>query len=146
MTKLQDFARLQGVTERQVQRLIKKYAAELEGMVERRGHNGTWLSEEACDILRGKMKTPPAPVVFEEDPRVSKMEERIAELERRLDEKDKMLTMAQQSLQTAQERVAELLEDSRKVLLLEESNKGLEAKIERMMNATLWERLRGFKK
>lgn len=59
MVKLQDFARECGVTDRQIQRLLKKYAAELDGLYERKGQNGTWLSDDACQLLRSKMKQQP---------------------------------------------------------------------------------------
>ena len=59
MIKLQDFARENGVTDRAIQKHLKTYAAELEGLFERNGPNGTWLSEEACDFLRSKMKRAP---------------------------------------------------------------------------------------
>ena len=62
MIKLRDFAREQGVTDRQVQRLLKKYEAELTGQFERRGQNGTWLTDEACNFLIGKMRTSPVVV------------------------------------------------------------------------------------
>lgn len=62
MIKLQDFATQQGVTDRQVQRLLKKYASELEGLYERKGPNGTWLSPKACEILRSKMRQTPVVV------------------------------------------------------------------------------------
>ena len=67
MIKLQDFARQQGVTDRQVQRLLRKYAADLDGKYERTGPNGTWLSDEACEILRGKMRQAPVTVVTPDD-------------------------------------------------------------------------------
>lgn len=78
MIKLQDFANQQGVTDRQVQRLLKKYEAELEGLYDRKGPNGTWLTDEACDILRGKMKQAPA-AVFEPDPRVGQLQQELEE-------------------------------------------------------------------
>ena len=63
MIKLQDFATQQGVTDRQVQRLLKKYETELAGLYQRKGPNGTWLTEEACEILRSKMKQQPIVLV-----------------------------------------------------------------------------------
>lgn len=74
-TKLQDFAKQQGVTDRQVQRLISKYAAELEGLYERKGPNGTWLSEEACEILRSKMKQQPLSFPKRDEADVRRIEE-----------------------------------------------------------------------
>ena len=62
MTKLQDFAAQQNVTERQIYRLLQKYADELQGLYERRGQNGTWLTDEACEILHSKMRQQPVVV------------------------------------------------------------------------------------
>lgn len=59
MIKLNDFAKQQGVTDRAIQKHLKTYADELEGLYERKGANGTWLTDEACEILRGKMKQQP---------------------------------------------------------------------------------------
>lgn len=87
MIKLQDFAAQQGVTDRQIQRLIKKYESEIEGKFERRGPNGTWLSDEACEILRGKMKKQPI-AVFDEDPQVKRMEAELRDLREQMKEKD----------------------------------------------------------
>ena len=127
MIKLQDFAKNQGVTDRQIQRLMKKYAEELEGLFDRRGPNGTWLSDEACEILRGKMKQAPV-AIFEEDPRLEKLEVENADLQRRLNSANEdfrqyvattsvMLTKAAEQLQLAErageykEKVKELTED-----------------------------------
>lgn len=59
MIKLQDFAHECGITDRQVQRLLKKNEEALKGHFERKGSKGTWLDEEACELLRSKMKTNP---------------------------------------------------------------------------------------
>lgn len=69
MIKLQDFARQMGVTDRAIQKHLKKYAAELEGLYQRKGPNGTWLTEEACEILRNKMRQQPAAVTDAESTR-----------------------------------------------------------------------------
>lgn len=124
--KLQDFAKQQGVTDRQVQRLLKKYEAELEGLFERKGPNGTWLTDEACEILRSKMRQQPV-AVFEEDPRVQRLEERVRELEMQISEKDKMLSLAHQQVQASQEKVAQLQEAGETIARLEANNKVAEA-------------------
>lgn len=121
MIKLQDFAKQQGVTDRAIQKHLKTYEAELEGLFERKGPNGTWLTEEACDILRSKMRQQPI-AFFEEDPRVEQFEERVRELETQIYEKEKMLTLAHQQVQSAQDQVARLQELSAKVPLLEADN------------------------
>lgn len=118
MIKLQDFARQQGVTDRAIQKHLKTYAAELEGLFQRKGPNGTWLTEEACNILRSKMKQAPI-TIMEPDARVGELMDRIKELENRLDEKDKLLILSQGTAQAAQEQVLKLQEDLGQVKLLE---------------------------
>lgn len=129
MIKLQDFAKQQGVTDRAIQKHLKKYEAELEGLFERKGPNGTWLTDEACEILRGKMKQQPV-VVSEPDPRVERLEERVRELEEQVSEKDKLLSLAHQQVQSAQAQVTQLQEASAKVALLEADNKAVRQRAE----------------
>lgn len=125
MIKLQDFATEQGVTDRQVQRLLKKYTDELTGHFERRGSNGTWLDEEACSILRSHMKQQPIVV---SDNSVS---EHIAELEaenRRLHQKMETL---QDLLSTALQKQLALQETQFRLEALEDSKRALEAEKEK---------------
>ena len=111
MIKLQDFARQQGVTDRQIQRLIKKYEAVLDGMVERKGSNGTWLSEDACDVLRSKMKAQPLEAYDgAKDLKITELEERIRELEERIERKDILI----ESMQTREE------EKNKKIIIMED--------------------------
>ena len=84
MIKLQDFAKQQGETDRAIQKHLKTYADECEGLFQRKGPNGTWLTDEACELLRSKMKQAPA-TIFEEDPRVATLEGEVKELRRQLD-------------------------------------------------------------
>ena len=79
MIKLQDFARECGVTDRAIQKHLKTYAEELEGLFQRKGPNGTWLTDEACEILRSKMRQQPL-AVFEADPRIGQLEHELAEV------------------------------------------------------------------
>ena len=118
MIKLQDFARQQGVTDRAVQKQLKKNEAELEGLFVRKGPNGTWLTEEACEILRGKMKIQPV-TILEEDPRVKHLEERVRELEKQVSEKEKLLSVAQQQVQASQEQIAQLQAAEKTIARLE---------------------------
>ena len=60
--KLQDFARDLGVTDRNIQKHIQHHRADLEGHIERRGNNGTWLDEYAQNYIRDLVR--PAPVVY----------------------------------------------------------------------------------
>ena len=79
MIKLQDFARQCGVTDRAIQKHLKTYAAELEGLFQRKGPNGTWLTDEACEILRSKMKQ--NPVVLVDTQSQTELEEAKARIE-----------------------------------------------------------------
>lgn len=90
MKKLQDFAREMGVTDRMIQKHLRTYAAELEGHYERKGPNGTWLDDEAQDIIRSKMRQAPV-AVFEEDPRVNRQQIEIEDLREQLKKKDNVL-------------------------------------------------------
>lgn len=129
MIKLQDFATQQGVTDRQIQRLLKKYEAELEGLYQRKGPNGTWLTDEACEILRSKMRQAPAAVI-EPDSRVEQLEARVRELEDLLMEKDRAVAIAQQQVQQAQQQVSALQEKVVRVYALEEGKKELESRLQ----------------
>ena len=117
MIKLQDFARECGVTDRQIQRLLKKYEEDLTGLYERKGPNGTWLTDEACELLRSKMRQlPPAVIDAETFRENDELKKRIRELETRLSEKEMLVEMAQRRADALQEKVG-------KVYLLEEDKK-----------------------
>lgn len=123
MIKLQDFARECGVTDRAIQKHLKTYAEELEGLYQRKGPNGTWLSEEACRILRSKMKQLPPAVIDGETVRENdELKKRIRELETRLSEKEMLVEMAQRRADALQERVGQ-------VYALEEGKKAAEQEV-----------------
>jgi len=111
--KLQDFASQCGVTDRQIQRLLKKYESEVVGHFERKGVNGTWLDEEACSILRSKMKVKEIAVADET------LQLRIKELEDKIERKDVII----ERLQQREQEKDLLIEDMKSErLLLEEKN------------------------
>lgn len=91
MIKLQDFAKQQGVTDRAIQKHLKTYAEELEGLYQRKGPNGTWLTDEACEILRSKMKQAPV-TVFEASAQEEALRNQIQKLERELFDAQKKYT------------------------------------------------------
>lgn len=145
MVKLQDFAKQQGVTDRQIQRLLKKYEVELEGLFERRNQNGTWLSDEACDILKSKMKTNPVVVIDDE---TEKLRKRIEELEERMERKDLLIEKLQSRVEEKECYIEGIKKEQ---LLLEEQVKeaeserlraeNAEAELERLKGRTLLERI-----
>lgn len=124
MIKLQDFATECNVTDRQVQRLIKKYEAEIEGHFERKGANGTWLDDEACKILRSKMKVKEIVVA---DQNVSELQAQIKELQERMERKDQIIEQLQ---------ARELLKDSR-IDALEKIQLQLEGKKQEEIDAAV---------
>ena len=106
MIKLQDFARQNGVTDRAIQKHLKKYESELEGLFERRGSNGTWLSDEACLFLQGKMKTNPVVVIDNENQEeLERLRKRVQELEERMERKDILIEKLQERVEEQSLRI-----------------------------------------
>lgn len=109
MIKLQDFARQQGVTDRAVQKQLKKHEHELGGLYERKGPNGTWLSEEACDFLRRQMKA--APVALYDDSKdreIEKLNLKIDELSERIHQKDILYAKLQEKVDQKSDQLEDL--------------------------------------
>lgn len=136
-TKIKDFATQMGVSDRQIQRLVKKYEAELSGKIERRGQNGTWLSDEACDFLRSKMKTNPTVVsdrtlLLEKErleAEAKKMHEQIEGLQAfiiKLQQEKEKLALADKEVKMLQEYRAE---DKARIAELQEQNEADKSKI-----------------
>lgn len=109
MIKLQEFARQMSVTDRAIQKHLKKYETELAGLFERKGKNGTWLTDEACEFLRGKMK-PQSVELYDpaKDEEIKRLKERIAYLEDYAAGKEKYIVAMEAAAQMKQERIAEL--------------------------------------
>lgn len=110
MIKLQDFAKQQGVTDRAIQKHLKTYASELEGLYERKGPNGTWLTDEACELLRSKMRQMPMTIMD-----VAAVDQ---ELREKLDEKQSKIEKLQDALLDAKDRI-DVLKDEKRQLELE---------------------------
>lgn len=132
MIKLQDFARECGVTDRAIQKHLKTYAAELEGLYKRKGPNGTWLSDEACEILRSKMRTTQV-MIFD-----ASLNERLQELEKENKELLKEVNAARKEAVEAQKQLLEAkgaqarLEGTQALLEASESRaEALQAEIDR---------------
>lgn len=120
MIKLQDFAVQQGVTDRQVQRLLKKYESELNGLYQRKGPNGTWLTEEACEILRSKMKQQPIVLVDNQ----AQMD--LAEAKAKIEELQEQRVKAAEKLEALYEwkaNKAQLIAEAEQTRLLLDSTK-----------------------
>lgn len=116
MTKLQDFAAQQNVTERQIYRLLQKYADELQGLYERRGQNGTWLTDEACEILHSKMRQ--QPVIISDGSLARQAEELKAKNLELLEE----LHTVQADMIELQKQNTKLIAETSRISLLEADN------------------------
>lgn len=116
MIKLQDFAKECGVTDRAIQKHLVKYADELNGLYERKGPNGTWLSDAACDILRSKMKQ--QPIVVSDGSLARQAEELKAENVQLLKE----LHNVQTDIIELQRQNTKLIAENARISLLEADN------------------------
>lgn len=91
--KLQDFARQHGVTDRTVQKHLKRYESELEGHFERKGPNGTWLDDYAQDFIKGHLIQSPV-VVYDNE--AARLREENLDLQKRLTEAYELLSNARE--------------------------------------------------
>lgn len=114
MIKLQDFARDCGVTDRAIQKHLKKHEKALEGHFHRRGPNGTWLDETAQDYIRSLMKE--TPVVVSD-----------ATLLREKAELQEKYSMALEQIVFLQQQNKQLELENEKIKLLEAQNDDLSA-------------------
>lgn len=106
--KLQDFARQNGVTDRTVQKHLKKHEKALEGHFERKGPHGTWLDEYAQDFIREHLIQSPI-VVYDDE--AGRLKEENLKLQ-------KQLTEAYQRLSDTLEYQRTLLQDLNEQKLL----------------------------
>lgn len=98
-----------GVTDRAIQKHLKKYESELSGLFERRGKSGTWLSDEAIEFLRGKMKVQSVEIYDSaKDDEIVRLKERIAYLEDYAAGKEKYIIALEAATQMKQNRIEEL--------------------------------------
>lgn len=124
--KLQDFAKECGVTDRAIQKHLVKYADELNGLYERKGPNGTWLSDAACDVLRSKMKQ--QPIVVSDGSLARQAKELKAENVQLLKE----LHNVQTDIIELQRQNTKLIAENARISLLEADN---EAKAQQLTDA-----------
>lgn len=119
MIKLQDFANQCGVTDRAIQKHLKKHEKELQGHFERKGPNGTWLDETAQAYIRSLMVTrlPVADAATLNE--LQELKDKNKELEERIERKD----ILYEKLQARLEEKENVLEDYKKqMLLIEDKN------------------------
>jgi len=114
--RLRDWASLNCITERTVQVHIKENQEALEGHIERKGKQGTWLDEFAQDFLIQKIQLPSRKEVYQPTARESALLIELSEANKKVAE--------------AERRAALNAEAAGKVLLLEEGKKEQAEKID----------------
>ena len=138
--KLQDFAKQNGVTDRAIQKHLKKHENELQGHFWRKGPNGTWLDEFAQVYIKNLMREQPI-VVFEHDEKMEMLEEQNKMLLEALNEaKDRIIVL--------QEQNSELAIKNEKIALLEADNESKDKLLaeERIASQKLSDELSGANK
>lgn len=105
LVRLRDFAELHRISERTVQVHIKDNWDELEGHIDRRGKQGTWLDEFAVEYLLERIQLPTKDEVLMPTPREAALLLEVAETNKKLAD--------------AERRAGENAEAAGKVLYLE---------------------------
>lgn len=80
MIKVKDFAASKGVTDKAIYKHLAKHKEALEGHVEKRGKNGTWMDEYACAYITNLMIV--NPIVVGEASQQAEIEKLKAEIDR----------------------------------------------------------------
>lgn len=114
MIKLQDFAVSKGVTDKAVYKHLNKHKDALEGHFEKRGKNGTWLDDYACEYIAGLMIS--NPVVLGD----SQQQQEIERLRTENNElKDRLITIQDRAMAMAEQMAAIQIENKELQLRLE---------------------------
>lgn len=126
MIKLQDFAHSRGVTDKAVYKHLNKHKEELQEHIEKRGKNGTWLDDYACDFISNLMIS--NPVVIGD----SQQQQEIDQLKKKNEELIDKLLIAQEMIINMKDEMTNLkIENSSLQLKIEhqEEKKGIFARI-----------------
>ena len=130
IVKLGDYARECGVSDRAIQKHLKRLESELDGHFERRGTQGTWLDEVAQECIRSRLQTAPPPVIADNNllreneelrNKLISMQERYIQLQSQLVEQVKITAEAEanikllESAEAKQREQAEQIEEERKL-------------------------------
>lgn len=125
MIKLQDFARECGVTDRAIQKHLKKHEQELAGHFQRMGPNGTWIDDDAQEFIRNLMVKKSVAVTDRQTLReLEQLKAKIVLLEERIERKDILI----ENLQQTRDEKQKLLDAAERKLL--ESEEQAQKKIE----------------
>lgn len=121
MIKLNDFAQEKGVSRQAIYKHLNKHKDILQEHIEKRGKNGTWLDDYACDFISNLMIT--NPVILGE----SKQQEEIEKLKQENNElKNKLIEVQNKGIQ-AVEQVSSMKD---KIMELELKNQELQLMLE----------------
>ena len=168
--RLRDFAEANRISERTVQIHIKNNIDFLQEHIERKGKQGTWLDEKAVDFLLNQIQLPNKEEVFQPTPRelqyimqIADLNAKLADAERRagenagaagklqlLEEQSASIQKKNEDLQKEVGLLEGFIQDAKKEIeeLKKESAEEkteLQREIDDMKNASVWQRLKGWK-
>lgn len=116
MIKVQDFAHSKGVKDKAIYKHINKHRDELGEHVQKKGNNGTWLDDYACEYISSLMIS--NPIVLGDSQQQQEIERLKAEnvklKNKVIDLQDRMLIMSEQLQLSSSAQL--LLEDRNKQL------------------------------
>lgn len=117
MIKLQDFAASKGVTDKAIYKHLQKHQEALQGHFEKRGKNGTWLDDFACEYISSLMISNP-PVIGD-----NLQQQEIERLSKENDElKNRLIYLQDKTLAMSEEVASLKLENKDLQFRLETSN------------------------
>lgn len=127
MKKLQDFATECGVTDRAIQKHLKKHESELAGHFERKGPNGTWLDDFAQEYIRSLMVQQPV-VLHDNIAEVQELRAKLEDKQNKIELLQGFLLDAKDEIKTLTDEKYALVAENRRITLLEadNANKGKE--------------------
>lgn len=125
IVKLGDFARECGVSERAIQKHLKRLEQELDGHFERKGTQGTWLDEVAQECIRSHLQTAPPPVIADNSllreneelrNKLISMQERYIQLQSQLVEQVKIAAEAEMNIKLLESAEAKQREQEKEIM------------------------------
>lgn len=125
MIKVKDFAISKGVTDKAIYKHLQKHKEELAGHVEKRGKNGTWLDDYACEYISNLMISNPI-VISEGSDReeIERLRKKVEDLQEKLiDSNEKGRSLAEKMIEMQEEMTNLQLENRSLQLKLEYKEK-----------------------
>ena len=128
MIKINDFAASKGVSVQAIYKHLRNHKEALEGHYEKKGKNGTWLDDFACDFI-SELMIKNAIVVSESSDReeIERLKKKVEDLQERLANSNEKGRELAEKLVDYQDKMLELKDEYNNLLVL---NSSLQLKIE----------------